>query len=46
MLPPVRKATFGPAWVGLTFLFFSPVIFYTVRLFIDLLTSVLARSSQ
>ena len=41
ILGDVRDVTFGRVWVGFTFLFFSPVIYFTITLFIDLVTSAL-----
>merc|ERR1712179_234198 len=35
LLPEVRQVTFGTIWISLTFLFFSPVIYFTIRLFVD-----------
>ena len=40
ILGDVRSITFGRVWVGFTFLFFSPVIYFTVRLFIDLVADL------
>ena len=36
----VRSVTFGRVWVGFTFLFFSPVIYFTVSVFIDLVSNI------
>jgi len=41
ILGDVRDVTFGRVWVGFTFLFFSPVIYFIITLFIDLVTSAL-----
>ena len=40
ILGNVRSVTFGRVWVGFTFLFFSPVIYFTVSLFVDLVTNI------
>merc|ERR1712025_731135 len=42
VLNEVRTETFGKIWIGFTFLFFSPVIYFTLRVFINMIASIIS----